>query len=137
MKDKIYVFVYGSLKNDFENHFWLEENVAKFVCNAFTSDNSFDMVSVKDSYPSVVKGDNKITGEIYEIDKNCLYALDYLEGYPEYYNRQLFSFDTKTNGKMEALMYIMNNNAISAYKKYIKKESPRIIRDNGYATWKK
>ena len=25
MEDKIYVFVYGSLKNGFENHFWLEE----------------------------------------------------------------------------------------------------------------
>ena len=135
MEDKIYVFVYGSLKNGFENHFWLEENEAKFICNAITSDNSFDLVSIKDSYPSVIKGNNKIFGEIYEIDEYCLKSLDYLEGYPTYYNRQLYSFDTKNNGKIKALMYIMNGDSINEYKKYIKKESPRINRNNNCANW--
>lgn len=130
----MYVFVYGSLKKNFENHFWLLSNTAKFITNALTSNKSFDLVSVRDSYPSVVKGDNKIYGEIYEIDNECLRELDYLEGYPDLYTRNEYSFDTE-KGKMKALMYVMPEKTVKKYNSDIKSESPRIYRSDDYVIW--
>ena len=130
----MYVFVYGSLKKNFENHFWLLRNTAKFITNALTSDKSFDLVSVRDSYPSVVKGDNKIYGEIYEIDNECLRGLDYLEGYPDLYTRNEYSFDTE-KGKMKALMYVMSDKTVKKYNSDIKSESQRIYRSDDYVIW--
>lgn len=85
------VFVYGSLKKGFHNHYFLENSklLGKGILKGATL---YDMGI---SYPcmKIDKSDNVIYGEVYEVDFETLCAIDYLEGYNpgssnNLYNRQ-------------------------------------------------
>lgn len=77
------VFVYGTLKRGFSNHYLLE--TAEFVSEA-TIESGYKMVSLA-WYPAILKDESSTTpihGEVYRLtsDKE-LEALDFLEGYVE------------------------------------------------------
>ena len=81
------VFVYGTLKRGFGNHRLLEK--AKYLGDYKTID-KYTMLSLG-AFPAVVleQETSRISGEIFLINKTILQNLDFLEGYPEFYNRLL------------------------------------------------
>ena len=85
----MYVFVYGILKQGFHNHYLLEN--AEFICEATTKD-KYPMVNIEESFPYLInnKGEGyHVQGEVFKIDANILAILDILEGYPEFYTREV------------------------------------------------
>lgn len=97
------VFVYGSLKRGHSNHGLLES--AKYVGRDMVL-GPFEMYSLG-YFPGVVdKGReadiSPIYGEVYEVDKEGLAALDLLEGHPDFYCREKL---TTENG-VRAWMYV-------------------------------
>jgi len=91
------VFVYGSLKEGFYNHDVLGDSE---LLGLFTTEPNYTMFDLG-SYPGVMKGGSTaILGEVYKITPETLERLDYLEGYPGYYDRCVV--DTKFG---EAYLY--------------------------------
>ena len=97
------VFVYGTLRENCRNHYWLEgaEKVG-----VETIKENFKMIDTKCGYPTLIvsKEKNPIVGEIYKIDDQILKKLDYFEGYPVNFNRKLI----KTNYG-DAIVYFREN----------------------------
>jgi gamma-glutamylcyclotransferase (GGCT)/AIG2-like uncharacterized protein YtfP len=78
------VFVYGTLKKGYHNHYLLKD--AKYLGKNLTLP-SFTMLNLG-AFPGVVFGGNTpIHGEVYEVDEATFARLDRLEGYPNFYNR--------------------------------------------------
>lgn len=106
---KIYkVFVYGSLKRNFPNHFLL--CAAKFLGEAI----SIEKYALVDNgfYPYACKRGIKkahILGEIYEVNENILKNLDILEGYPVHYKREKQEFIFLNGLFCEAFIYYVEN----------------------------
>lgn len=84
---KTLVFVYGSLLRGLPNHAVLAKNgSARFVRHDI-SEPVYTMVSLG-SFPAVHRGGStSILGEVWEVDAECLAALDRLEGHPNFYHR--------------------------------------------------
>lgn len=130
----MYIFVYGSLKNGFENHGWLED-IGYYIGNGITKNAEFKMYSVDDRYPAITQGNEKISGELYRIDDDNIIYIDYLEGYPNYYDRKEFLIDF--NGKLvKAYIYYIKN-IKDVFGEELPLESKRIKRENNIATWEK
>ena len=78
------VFVYGTLLSGEPNHRLLAG--VEFVGDARTEP-VFDLVSLG-AFPAMVPGGGiAVAGEVYEVDRMTLAALDRLEGYPHFYRR--------------------------------------------------
>ena len=91
------VFVYGSLLSGLQNHFILGKGKSKFISLGKTL-NGYYMTARGDYlYPYLTEEpasqlqatSRRIFGEIYQVDDECLIALDELEEYPIYYNRNV------------------------------------------------
>lgn len=89
------VFVYGTLKREQPNHFWLwktESGSAKFFGTGKTNEKLPLVVGTRYNVPFLLNKPgigNNIVGEVYEIDTNMLNNLDVLEDYPVLYDRVL------------------------------------------------
>ena len=80
------VFVYGTLKRGHGNHLLL--CASRFLGECHTP----PVYSLHDLgfFPGLVSGgQTSITGEVYEVNDDTLEALDVLEGYPRFYDREL------------------------------------------------
>lgn len=98
-----YVFTYGSLKEGYHNHFFLEN--ASLLQKAVTSDAAYQMYATEGLFPLVVSGDKKIAGELYVMDDYTLSELDRLESNGTAYNR----IQVKLSGvDAFAWMYLFN-----------------------------
>jgi gamma-glutamylaminecyclotransferase len=100
------VAVYGTLRQGFGNHRLLENS--KFLGKTKT-DAIFSM------HGHVVPwisngGSTQITVEVYEIDEQTLQSLDWLEGYPSYYDRQIINTEFG-----EAWIYFIDNRLVGNY----------------------
>lgn len=88
------VFVYGTLKTNQPNHYWLghQNGASRLVANGKTQDKYPMVIATRYNIPYLVKLTksigNAINGEIYEVDEQMLGKLDELEGHPNYYLRQ-------------------------------------------------
>lgn len=82
-----YVFVYGTLKQGYGNHRLLSKE--PMLRGAVTL--PCRMISLG-GFPALVPSDDyhEIHGEIYEVDDSTFESLDFLEGYPDFYNRDTF-----------------------------------------------
>jgi len=97
-KKKHNVFVYGTLRAGYNNHFYLE--TSKWIDYAQTS----DKYSLFESgIPFVYKGFSltTITGEMYEVSDDVLHWLDMLEGHPSHYKREEVDVKLTFTGKTE------------------------------------
>ncbi len=85
MSKQTLIFVYGTLKQGFHNHYLLEQS--KYVGTGWTSEK---YAMYQDGIPYVVKDESvsRIQGEVYSIDDETLESLDRLERHPEWYNRE-------------------------------------------------
>ena len=71
------VFVYGTLKKGFGNHYLLSNS--KLLGDSYTKQ-AYDLYNLG-YYPAMTDNGNYIIkGELYEVDKDTLYRLDMLEG---------------------------------------------------------
>lgn len=134
---KINVFVYGSLKQGFHNHIWMEEIGAKYIGKCST-EKIFDMISMYDSYPGLINGEYGINGELYEIDSMDIYHLDTLEGYPNYYDRKVINVKMDNGVEYKAICYILSNEVQQSRNLdyYLQNQyTNRIDVSNGYKTW--
>ena len=103
----MYIFVYGTLKQGFHNHYLLEDT--KFICEAATKD-KYPMVNTEEYFPYLFnqKGmGHNIRGEVYRIDDVTLAMLDVLEGYPDHYTRETIKVLSK-GIELNALVYFAN-----------------------------
>jgi gamma-glutamylaminecyclotransferase len=105
-----YVFVYGSLRNGFSNHKYLNSS---FFLGNFETCNKFQMVAYKlGAFPYVLNNllerpSTTIKGEIYIVDYSTLKKLDMLEDHPTTYQRNVFNFINEQGEIVEAWMYVL------------------------------
>ena len=89
VKEEIYnVFVYGTLKHGFSNHFYYMTD-SDYVDDAFTLE-KHAMIGEGNHFPYVLgvnEAGHNIKGEVYEVPASSLSRLDRLEGYPTHYDR--------------------------------------------------
>jgi len=101
------VFVYGTLRKGFYNHFLLSNSTFLGETETIKEDYTLKSLGV---FPGVLlKGNNKIKGEVYKINRVTMDSLDSLEGFPDFYNKTLV--DT---GLGKAFMYYLT----TGYEKY-------------------
>ncbi|KAB7623625.1 gamma-glutamylcyclotransferase [Alkalilimnicola sp. S0819] len=82
------VFVYGSLRRGEYNHSVLGDSPLLGPCRSAPGYQLYDL----GPYPAVVRGgQGRVLGEVYAVDRTVFAALDRLEGYPEFYDRQLMA----------------------------------------------
>lgn len=113
------VFVYGTLKSGGQirglNQFG---DGAVIVGKAQTVYPDYDMIDLG-AFPGVVKGGTyKIQGEVWEVDDETMQDLDAIEGYPDFYNREV---TMTTQGK--AWMYYLPRDTYAGYENV---DSPQI-----------
>jgi len=83
------IFVYGTLKQHHSNFGVIKSGI---FCGAgqLPKSSGFRMVSLG-AFPALIISDKKssqdITGEIWEVDDATFKNVDYLEGYPTFYDR--------------------------------------------------
>jgi gamma-glutamylcyclotransferase (GGCT)/AIG2-like uncharacterized protein YtfP len=138
------VFVYGSLKRNFDNHYIIEK--AKYKCEAKTL-KRFDMFKEDcANYPYLLKRTTtksyNVKGELYEISRNdILNELDKFEDAPNYYERRTIKVKIYSGEIKKADAYFMKehkipknkepleewiehkNNFLSEFEKYYKQRS--------------
>jgi gamma-glutamylaminecyclotransferase len=84
------VFVYGTLLSGEPNHRLLADAA---LVGAARTEPEFDLVSLG-AFPAMVPGGRTaIAGEVYEVDRPTLDALDRLEGHPRFYRRRAVRLD--------------------------------------------
>ena len=90
----ILVFTYGTLKRGFRYYnMYLNGSIGKseYLYDATTKGIMYDL----GAYPAVnIDEDGIIHGEVFKIEPKVLAALDYLEGYPQFYNRSQVELST-------------------------------------------
>lgn len=84
----IRVFVYGTLKQGHGNHRLLRGS--KYLGRSMI-EGRYKMLSLG-GFPGLVQSgelpNNRISGEVYQIDEDTLQSLDWLEGHPKFYERK-------------------------------------------------
>ena len=101
------VFVYGSLKQGFGNHYLLKNSRYLGACETVSR---HKMISLG-AFPGVIwtGGENTIKGEVYDVlNENDRIALDNLEGYPNFYSKERI---WTTYGP--AYMYVLSKNFLA------------------------
>ena len=108
VKEEIYnVFVYGTLKHGFSNHFYYMTD-SDYVDDAFTLE-KHAMIGENNAFPYVLgvnEAGHHIKGEVYEVPASSLSRLDRLEGYPTHYDRVPTEVVLSNGEKITALMYV-------------------------------
>jgi len=96
------VFVYGTLKRGFPNHFFLEGQ--KRLGGATTADT---YALYEDEYPLVSRQErvSRIRGEVYEVGDTILKRLDTLEDHPAFYRREEVEVDLDSGERVTAWLY--------------------------------
>lgn len=92
------IFVYGTLKEGYGNHRLLTRS--KKLGNYTVPSDSLCLVDLG-PFPAVVHKEvfgisTPITGEVYEVDDETFQSVDWLEGYPSFYNRTEIETDYGT-----------------------------------------
>ena len=79
------VAVYGSLRSGQPNHRLLTQYE---TLSTERSVPEFTMISLG-GFPGLIAGRSAVVLELYEVDSDTMQQLDWLEGYPDFYNRRI------------------------------------------------
>jgi len=109
----IKVFVYGTLKRNYHNNSIIEKET--FISEGFLSrENRFKMVSMG-SFPAIIPAQGPesqdIEGEIWNLSEEGFKKVDILEGFPNFYWRDLFNIDTKEKRHLCWVYYLQHKKA--------------------------
>jgi len=124
------VFVYGTLKSGGELR-GLDRfgDGATIVGKAKTVYPDYEMADLG-AFPGVfLNGEYHIEGEVWEVDDDTMEDLDAIEGYPDFYDRQLTH---TTEGK--AWMYYL---AGDTYKSYKGERGNQVVEDGDTLRWQR
>jgi gamma-glutamylcyclotransferase (GGCT)/AIG2-like uncharacterized protein YtfP len=110
----MHLFVYGSLRQGFPNHFFLKN--ARYIGPFHTIDKYIMIAQKSKAFPYIVHsfaGGNSttISGELYDVDAETLRSIDDLEGHPEFYRRRTVIISNDTIS-YSAYIYILENSSI-------------------------
>ena len=112
--EKEYLFIYGSLKRDFKNHYKIKDK-AKFL-NSCKTEDLMSLYRYKNfDFPYLTKTPKEyIYGELYEIeDNNLLKELDKFEDCPNFYKREKIKImHYMSMSYVEAWAYILNEKIV-------------------------
>jgi len=101
-----YVFVYGTLKKGHGNNYLLAE--ATFIGRGKTL-KRFRLFDVGFPYAVPSEKGARVIGEVYKVeDAEIFQALDWLEGYPTHYKRQVIKVELDNGQVVEAWIYYTN-----------------------------
>ena len=111
------LFVYGSLRRGFPNHYMLEDSV--YIGDFITTDKYIMIGTISKAFPYIIKDcvvdgtmPTQIVGELYDVyGSNTINMIDKLEGHPHIYNRQLISV-TNNIDVFESYIYVLENTII-------------------------
>ena len=104
MKDEyVNIFVYGTLKKGYPNHNRFCSHATRIIPCTIRG----TMYDTKLGFPALqLKNNQTIYGELITVPKKQLPLFDYLEGVPDFYQREII--DVKINNKIEkAYVYTM------------------------------
>ncbi len=102
---KHYLFVYGTLKRGYSRH-WILDGFP-FLGRAKAK--GFVLYDLG-PYPAMVPEDGLVYGEVYEVSEEVLQALDWVEGVPVLYRRELIEVVFEDGTPLKAWAYIYNGN---------------------------
>jgi gamma-glutamylaminecyclotransferase len=108
-KNDIRLFVYGTLKKGYSNHFFLEN--CKYLGKAISVDQNFQMYEWEWDFPIVSQTNEGyfIKGEIYEVPYDQINAIDILEDHPNWYQRKKRYFILEnSNEVISAWIYLQD-----------------------------
>ena len=94
------IFVYGTLKSNYHNHYILENCNAKFLSNVITVE-KYPLFELKEPFPYLQNNPGIgefVKGELYYVDNIFKEQIDYFEGVPTLYKNGKIKV---TNGKEE------------------------------------
>jgi gamma-glutamylaminecyclotransferase len=97
-----YIFVYGSLKTGFGNHWLLSEK--GLVGEGATA--SGIVLHCDGGFPFAVRGDGVAYGEVFQITSSILDDMDYLEGHPAWYKREMVEIALENGEIHDAWIYL-------------------------------
>jgi gamma-glutamylcyclotransferase (GGCT)/AIG2-like uncharacterized protein YtfP len=104
--DRTRVFVYGTLKQGQANHSRLLRHNAEFVDYAKT-DEGWALIDLG-PFPAMIRDDNYVYGEVWEVDMKALPDLDRLEGAPVLYRRYKIPMNyLNTSDEDSAWVYVL------------------------------
>lgn len=104
------LFVYGTLKNGFTFHDeYLGNGKSEFVGKALASPDYSLYVGAQ---PHMIREhtDKHVKGELYELGTDILEDLDYLEGHPVIYKREIIEVYGEDGNKLLAWAYLRPKN---------------------------
>jgi len=96
------VFVYGTLKKGFGNHYLLKD--AKFLGKART-EKKYKMTANGIPFVSKKEAISHIIGEVYEVGDEILRKLDFLEDHPNWYKREKVKVILENGRKLDVWLY--------------------------------
>jgi gamma-glutamylaminecyclotransferase len=125
-----FVAVYGSLKQGYGNHGLLERGQAELIGLGTTSLSTFEMISFG-AFPGLIinpSSHNKVGVEVYKVNELTFNRLDGLEGYPHFYNRDIFQIELDDKTPLTAWMYYLNEKADGNRKVMVEPDVDGILR---------
>ncbi|MDR3557263.1 MAG: gamma-glutamylcyclotransferase [Syntrophobacteraceae bacterium] len=96
------MFVYGTLRRGFENHFLLDGAI--FLGPARTR-GKYALFSENIPYVSKTKEISTVAGEVYRVDSPTLERIDLLEGHPNWYVREMIEVVLQDGSIVSAWIY--------------------------------
>jgi gamma-glutamylaminecyclotransferase len=130
MNNKHLIAVYGTLRKDESNHFYLDNEGAKFIADGIIK--GYTMYNLG-RFPGIKIGKNQLICELYEVDDKVLADLDRLEGHPTFYTRTSTEFFDIQNNVYKAQTYVFNRDLTNSpypviesgdWKKHHEKQKP-------------
>ena len=98
-----YVFVYGTLKKGHGNNYLLAE--AKYIGRGKTK-KRFRLFDVGFPYAVPSEDGARVIGEVYKVESpEIMQALDWLEGFPTHYKRQIIPVELENGKIVKAWIY--------------------------------
>jgi len=98
-----YLFVYGTLKRGGSRHWILQD--FPFLGRAKVKGFALYDLGL---YPAMVPGAGVVYGEVYEVSEEALQALDWVEGVPILYRRELIEVVFEDGFSLKAWAYVYN-----------------------------
>ena len=95
------IFVYGTLKSGFHNHYLLEDSEKRE--SGFAEGIELHQGP---GFPFAKKGQGVTHGEVYYVDDKTLMQVDQLEGYPGWYEREEIMAQLYNGDEHQAYIYL-------------------------------
>lgn len=140
LSDRYYVLTYGTLMRGRANYSWMQAAQGEFVDTVVSSTEDYTMFSVHESFPAIMmNGKSRFMGELFAVPaEGILYSLDYLEGYPTFYDRKIISCKGIQSGtEYKALCYIFTPQSAATMGQNLLtyQQSPKIAYKNNCYKW--